>query len=153
MRVKYIREGQEATGVGERKRLLTSGQVKAEIAEGLSWWSHTSTEGEGDGDRTIRKESVVPGEWHQLNKTKNVIKKTPNQPTKIPKGFSWGRNVLRRIDWGQIITTDVGRNCKVMEKNKWQADNVPWKSQRGNRPCWRNSNLGKNAAWLGRRLQ
>lgn len=36
MRVKYIRGGQEATGVGERKSLLTSGQVKAEILEGLS---------------------------------------------------------------------------------------------------------------------
>lgn len=47
--------GQKATGIGEGKSLLTSGQMKAEILEGLSWSSHTSTEGEGDGYRTNKK--------------------------------------------------------------------------------------------------
>lgn len=67
-------------GAGEVKSLLTSGQVKAEILEELSWWKHTRTEGEGDGYMINRKricsamriastEKVNPGEemcWQEL---------------------------------------------------------------------------------------
>lgn len=52
-----------------------------------------------------------------------------------------------------IIATDVGRNCKVMEKNKRQVDNVQRKSQRRNTDLAGETSLGKNVAWLGRKIQ